>query len=524
MISSIKLVEIVLEFRKGCLDKFPNDIDLIGSEIRRERLNYNFYSDISGYLFSSKESHPINCLTRLLKTIRILKTVLRRTMHTWEALHGEIDFDDLLIANTIRYSAPEAFDFIIDNISQIRSLYYQGAIDKRDKNRESLLIKWNDLGKKVSWDTSAAEILIEFLFPCWNRNIDYDPQTIPQGIRHSKPTDYWTRLNFEDLNNEIGDQDIIRAIKAWKENDLSNHIDGLSLPRALYNNPSISPKLEQFGDFLLNGKEIRSLASSLFKIMVEEQGVKANRNELEAFVGLWRLAIRNPIDQQEHFVWIKNEISNVLEKSFRFANDLYYFWRTNNRWEIEERKSNIRNTNTILLRRSIIETARNLFHNFPQKLINSLDPDYPYVIYTFAIIYGSPREGGEEFNSENWAWLTKLLISSARISPSIIIPQIIALIIKQELGNEKYIYTFDKNLAKKIFLDQLDQVIDLISKPFPYDRFNEQVRDMIDYARKIAVDYQYVRAVDLSIGEGEQYYIIHLVNEPSIFTVKTDSM
>ncbi len=61
------------------------------------------------------ERTPVTALAELLRTPRALKQALRHTWQPWADLHGEVDFDDLLICHVIHAVSPSAFDFLMEN-------------------------------------------------------------------------------------------------------------------------------------------------------------------------------------------------------------------------------------------------------------------------------------------------------------------------------------------------------------------------------------------------------------------------
>ena len=116
---------------------------------------------------------PIFAVPKLLLTPRLLKHTLRRMRGAWQALHGEIDFDDLLMVNVLRSAAPEAFDFVHYHIHELRQAE-NGKLrsvvqatnqptSAEDTNTPEAL--YRDYIKKVSWNAKAAYDIIEILFP-----------------------------------------------------------------------------------------------------------------------------------------------------------------------------------------------------------------------------------------------------------------------------------------------------------------------------------------------------------------------
>jgi hypothetical protein len=55
---------------------------------------------------------PRHTLLRLVHTPRLLKACARHTYDTWRRLHGEVDFDDLLVSELIRTLSTQAFSFL----------------------------------------------------------------------------------------------------------------------------------------------------------------------------------------------------------------------------------------------------------------------------------------------------------------------------------------------------------------------------------------------------------------------------
>ena len=366
MISSRDLIKTVITFRSSCLNYFPGDIDTLKSDARRDRLGQFTNLELRDHLLTLVSVDPIEHFIRLVMTPRLLKTIFRRTRHSWALLHGEIDFDDLLIVNAIRFAAPEAFDFILANYREIRGLREEGILKDKNERKEQLKAKWNRDTKNVHWDVTASEELLAFLFPSWDIGGRHR-QLVPQGVQIAEPTDYWLRLNIEELiENEVRDQETLKAILEWKKDFYGRHFRGLSLTEALFGCAEFAPKFEQFAQGLLDGKDFRKLASCVFAKMIIEQGVKANADGCAGFIPLWRLAIRSPIDEDEHKDWIIKEIISAIPKSLRLANDLYYYWRHNSQADI-----NIKRYRQDL-RDPIIKQSKLLFEKVPNILSNAL--------------------------------------------------------------------------------------------------------------------------------------------------------
>jgi hypothetical protein len=449
VISSEDFKEIIRVFRLARLQRFPDDIPTLTEQERNNRLGHFPSKELSDLLVEVRNV-PIDHIIRLVITPRLLKTILRRTKHSWERLHGEIDFDDLLVANVIRFAGPEAYDFLLENFREIRGLEREGLQKDKDKRKERLQAKWSRVTNAANWDVSAGEELVAFLFPMWVIKSYFGGGLVPQGVRNSIPTDYWLRLNIEELGElEVRDQETLHALVNWKKDVNTGHFRGLSLPEALFAREELSPKFEQFARLVMDGRDFRQLASSLFAIIIKKHGVKANVDSCASFISLWRMAIRTPIDEQEHRDWLLQEIRKALPKSFRFANDLYYYWKSNDESDVHLKKPHPE------LREPVIEEAKSLFKDSPERLIQALDPEFIYSVYHFVIHFSTPVVGASGFDPVAWGWFTCVLVDAAKLAPLVIIPQIVTLIVKEGMAIPDFIYTFDKDRAVGLFGDRL---------------------------------------------------------------------
>ncbi len=480
MISSREIISIFKAIRNYCLDKYKDDIPIDDPVDRDNRLGILNYDEMSEYLSHDVKSTPIMQVPMLVKTPRLLKLVLRQTKQAWESLHGEINYDDLFMANVLRYAAPEAYDFLLDNFREIRGLQFSKAAGNNDK-KINLQLKWDNISHHVIWNKNAAEDLIAFLFPSWN-NLKFSVEKYAlQGVNRSEPTDYWIRLNKEDLTDaDVRDQEVLAALNNWKSDKKSTSFKGMTLPMALYQNDLFNKKAIQFGSLFLTGKEIRFIAHSLFRIMLEENETNIKSNGFEVFKSLWRLSLKNTINRKEHDKWILTEIIYALPKSLDFANNLYYYWRHKDRpVEISKLSKTLPD-----LRHSIITEAKKLFNQNPNKLIDALDPGVPFSVFQFSVLFSHQKEGGSGFKPEEWEWLSNILTSAARLDPHLIVPQIVSFLVTCDREVYKINYNLNIKLAGKLFGKKLLEVMKLLSKEMDFEHLTMDTQKSIEFARE----------------------------------------
>lgn len=486
MINSDDLTKAVDTFRKECLVRFSKDIDSLKSEERNNRLGYFEKSRLSDFLLIELTDYPIDHVARLIKTPRLLKIILRRVWHSWKVLHGEIDFDDLLVANVVRFASPEAYSFILENFREIRGLNVESNSNdgEKAKAKTRLQKKWDYTTENAKWDITAAEKLVAFLFPAFSSEPHSLQTNVLQGVQDSKPTDYWSRLNNEEIEiDEIRDQDVLQVLNKWKNNNNAICFKKLLLPEALFECQELAPKFEHFAPHFLNGNDFRSIASSLFVIMLTKEDVHANKDSCSGFLSLWRLSTRNSIDPTKHNKWILNEILKALNVSLRFANDLFYYWQCNSRGEVSSKESRPE------LHKPIVEEAKRLYESSPKRLISVLDPHYMYSISQFTQYLNLPEQGGSGYEPHEWKWLANLLIEAAKINTATILPQIVNLIFKDDMGISNFICSFNSKLATEFFGERLQEVMSLIAEGFDYSVFDKREKDLIEYAQKFATEW-----------------------------------
>jgi len=244
------------------------------------------------------------------------------------------------VANTLRFGAPEAFEFLLENHMQILGLKGEDVLKTRNIRLKAIESKWAQTAEAAKWDAASAKRLVQFLFPCWYE-APQEAESL-QGIQVFEPTDYWSRYLSEDIDPDtIRDQELLHDLEAWRQDAGGAHFRNARLSSILCTNVEFASKFEHFAPLILTGKDVRSIATTTFKEALDIQGVAAFSDSVVGFIPLCRLAIRQPIDETAHLKWVENEICVALRKSLRFANDVYYFWRSNKQADIGKKTHRI---------------------------------------------------------------------------------------------------------------------------------------------------------------------------------------
>lgn len=298
---------IYSSFRIWCLHAYE-DVEFTNEEGKTERVAIaaQELEDVIRRL----DIHPYTesaAMITLIDNPRNFKHILRRTYRIWQNLHGEINFEDVFVANTLRIAEPVAFSFIHENILAIRWLQPDRKKEENAKEREKLSKKLKEAIPGTALRFDEVERAIRFLFPYWVESVVHHQQPL-QGVSKIGSTDYWNRLVLEQLDeSEISDQQLAKSITRWKENNNLPAYDNLKLASALYEVPRFAEKLGDFGA-LFDAQDIRILAQQLFE--TAPQSAWDNGPVVEAENILCRLA------KQEYFSghgdWVVREVGNII--------------------------------------------------------------------------------------------------------------------------------------------------------------------------------------------------------------------
>lgn len=448
------VLPLVREMRERCLSEssFINP----ASQSVREKFAIRFLSDgkdVKAAFAGLGLTLESTALVSLLTTPRALKHVLRRTLRVWEALKGEIDFDDMLLANTLRFGAPEAFNFILDEIDALRPPAVRGPQRSSDEQRfksqkERFEEKWAATVKDSAWSAESARQLLCELLPDAKRYFGESSSAIgaddkPQGVRVSGPVDYWQRLLNEEVSSgEVRDQQVLEAMSAA----MAGQPDALA--KHLVDDEQFTRVWEHFAKFLEPPSLLLDIAEKVIRLLVSQRGRDAAGDHF-SMLALWRQAHRRLGHSSSTKDWLLGQIKEVAPQSIRFGNDLYYYWASSKYGIVPD-------SERPLIRREFVAALRKAFEGDSRSTIESaLSSVYPYSIYH--LVFPPDAEGPPSILREpsDWSWLSPLVLRAAARSPEIMIPQLAALVgeLKDnwDRGTMERRYVLDTERVSRIF-------------------------------------------------------------------------
>ena len=155
--------------RDECLKQYPDDVDTVSQrkplQVSEQERTLLLESSSLGKRHDWRYSLPA-----LLNTPRVLKLAMRRFLRAWDELHGEVDFDELLITSTLRVAAPEAFDFLEAQIANFKMISLESTWSNGDEKGKKDAVKeleegWQRLANTKPFQLLQASVLIAKLFP-----------------------------------------------------------------------------------------------------------------------------------------------------------------------------------------------------------------------------------------------------------------------------------------------------------------------------------------------------------------------
>lgn len=268
-------VGLLAEVHNSCLNGWP--IPTIQPPVPTNNATYSIDKSIN------INKGTVDAIYELINTPRQLKHLLRVVIETWEKLSGEINFDSMLYATTLRIARPDVFA-LLDKYSPAmtqRTTNDQGpggleALHSSRRINQSIEDYYADLDQHLNNlenKTRKEEIitilnvLTPFTFSLDKKNCGSTPdkkltpqrktayENTPQSLFSSSPTDYWGRyLSMSDILDEESDQKLLEKIVAWKNNDPNDLIDAIfvqeSAARIEYLYPFFTP--EELSKLLLS--------------------------------------------------------------------------------------------------------------------------------------------------------------------------------------------------------------------------------------------------------------------------------
>jgi len=316
---------LIERVRQRCLDHNVFSFVALGDPNR----NYGWNPLAEVLLRDFQEYSLAQAAALLLNTPRALRHALGRTLSAWNSLHGEIDFDQLLIINVLRFGATECFEFLMRRHDRLRSVpdrnppYGQEHITAI---RQAIVDDWNQTVRGAEWNPKAALKLMEVLLPSteyWLEDSSQHPS--PQHGRQTvSDVRYWRRAISESVDmDDVRDQAVIKDIQDW----LATPSAVSKLVTKLTSQARYAQVWEDLAaHFLANRREqILLLCEQVIRRIISENGSSAC-GDSQGFANTWRFALNHVSTHSENKTWLQDQISEAAHVSIELVNSLWHYY------------------------------------------------------------------------------------------------------------------------------------------------------------------------------------------------------
>ena len=452
----------------------------------------------------------------MIKSNRQFKTLLRKTLTGWEALHGEVSFDELLLINAFRVTNPCMLNFMSELREYLNSAGCWGDSikDKKKANEEGkqkieMLFHQHVGNNHLQADRLKG--LVGLLIPKTDREsigIDSRPILLKwkeeryQSITSTRYTDYWNRILNEDIpEGELRDQEVWKLIDKWKQNPDTC----LGLPQKIADDKEWAKKFEQFQSVLEDNDIFLRLASQHMKALRQTYGNKANADS-PGFNEIWNVSRERNIKGEKKCDWIKKEIDKSICVSIELVNNLMELWGP----EKKPDPSPGDNKGTILpekrkeLLKHVIEIMK---HNYTgrdsgDRLAKALFSDSSKIPNTLNYLmrwHDEDKKYEREGLSgpEAWRFMADAVLAATEEHPDVMLPQVVILVGKTKSpGSDTY--QFDETVIAKMFNDKKKDLMSLLAKQTDLPTgLDDQTKNDILMARELAQESEGTAAVKM---------------------------
>lgn len=367
-------------------------------------------------------------LCTLAHTPRSLKHALRRTVRIWQNLAGEVDLLELLLWALLREGCPEGYDYLRNNIQELRQM--PSGIGGDEKKKEPLrrvreqitslgLSSAREQALKVVLTLFGLDVSIyndESIFLGMASDSAYVGKGLPeasQSISIGGGTDYFARLEAGILGDkEISDQLVLREIKRYVQ-DRSE-----VLPSNVAEFKLWAGKIVQFEGLLSNDRLFDLIEDHIEALGGRLKGGACNQSP--GFMELRDLWQKRGVAHEKLGSRLETILLKALDCSLELAHGVYY-------WYVSRSDSDVKSR----IRNRWIEELRRRVERRVDYLSGAMDSEHPWSLFhTMRLENTYPSYN----DPQDWQWVVPHLIEAITRHPEETTPDVANLLIRDMRG------------------------------------------------------------------------------------------
>ncbi len=427
---------------------------------------------------------------RSMGTPRAFKHGLRLAWIAWKDLHGEVDLRELIMLNLLRNVAPEAWEFVVDNIERLQGiarLSSQRSGEDIGTRRNKIAEDWNDVAARLDNSDACLTLMrvIDINFTDRQPDIYCRKGNLQSLHDPSNGLAYFNRILAMAVDEgELRDQDVLRSLYGWRNGE------GIDLAKCILDKDGFADKIEQFRSFLGNndedtGRKQLKLCEQYIALALSTFGPKANR-ELNGFDMIATLATTGRVGVPEYGEWIKARLDQALAVSLAMAFDICN--HIGGKWL--EGPSEFRT-----------HLAENMLKNMEYDdgyLGRVLDPDRHYTLFQMIRKCNLPAP-------KDWIDYFPRILRAAEQQPAVVVPHLVLLLSRKsdeelsvaDRGECPTPYRFESEYAGKLISCQENRqrLLRLLQS---YSRQDGAIPETVNRIR--IVEPEIIRFADMKTG------------------------
>ena len=378
---------------------------------------------------------------KLLGSPRVLKGMLANLVERWAELQGEIDLDELIMYLVLQNGAPQACDFLSDNIQEIRQLStvsgdsQAGGKSSKQELIDDLKGRWdNTVIARARFEVRAAASILFELFPSIGPVVRYSSYLRGdrvQSISHEDGALYLNRIISGEVEaGAVRDQDALKILTRTARGEGGAE----TLARAVMMDARIGQRIMIFETKLNLLSQVSRLAviSEFLKRVREREGRGAGLGVDDLFgMHLWIPRLGGNVTELAD--WYQREIDVSLPGHLNLAVSLLA--------GAMEHESDVGEKRVLPAAQSLL--SRKLKTLSGGEFAACFDKSHPHTLWRLLEL-GTKKRGGVP---NEFAWLGPPILAALKQAQDVMVPQVVTAF-RGKVNHEDRIDFFEAQMAE----------------------------------------------------------------------------
>jgi hypothetical protein len=403
-------------------------------------------------------------IASILNTPRRIKSTVSAISSRWDALVGEVDFDELIMLTVLRLCSPAVFSFLGVHFQEFKGFRPPHGKENPDdharmeERREYLKTRWLRAVTESGFDshllgTVLAELVPSSAYITGVAQMGHGNRC--QSITSSRGDVYWERLTTETLSDgAVRDQEVLQLIRGATSDE------GITLLANRFAESMEVAELVLFFDKWSRAVDDAALLKIATVVIRKSRPLVRRRLNRET-TSLW--ALREWMEKLSYADtalrdWLVVEMEHCLPHSLADANTLF----------MDFGRSKLDQDAMISVRTRFVNALREVLSTIsPLEFARMFDADYPYSLGQLIRLDGKTYPEPLLTDAKSWQWLRGMLLDAMTHAPELAIPQVMMLFgTFGPGGHYPTWFKYDEMAMLDLFGEELRRAVALLSQDF----------------------------------------------------------